>query len=110
VHELAIARQIVDIALESSGGARVRRIVVEVGKLSAVLPDALRFCFDLATEDTAAAGAALEIVETPGRARCRGCGAEIELDRPFGTCACGATELDWLAGDQLRVTAMEVED
>jgi hydrogenase nickel incorporation protein HypA/HybF len=66
VHELAVTQAIVEAVLERAGEARVLRVVVEIGKLSAVLPDAVRFCFDVCTEDTAAAGAVLEIVELPG--------------------------------------------
>jgi hydrogenase nickel incorporation protein HypA/HybF len=108
MHELGIAEEIVAIVTDRSGGARVTRVVVEIGTLCAVLPDAMRFCFDLATEGTALDGARLEIVETPGLARCRACGGTVKLDRPFGRCACGSTDLDWLAGDDLRITAMEV--
>jgi hydrogenase nickel incorporation protein HypA/HybF len=108
MHELGIVQEVVEIATEASGGAKVTRIVLEVGKLSAVLPDALRFCFDLASQDTVVEGADLEIVEIPGRARCLACGGEVALDRPFGRCGCGGTDLEWLAGDELRIKAMEV--
>jgi hydrogenase nickel incorporation protein HypA/HybF len=108
MHELAIAQQIVEIACEGSRGAPVRRIVVVVGKLSAVLPDALRFCFDLATKETAAEGASLEIVEAPGMARCSVCRADVAMERPFATCACGSTELDWISGEELEVREVVV--
>jgi hydrogenase nickel incorporation protein HypA/HybF len=108
VHELGIVQQVVEIAAEASRGARVRRIVLEIGKLSTVLPDAVRFCFDLAAENTVAEGARLEIIEIPGRARCVACGAEIALEQPFGRCGCGATDLEWLAGDELRIKELEV--
>lgn len=108
MHELAIAQEIVAIVAERTGNARVSRIVVEIGRLCAVVPDALRFCFDLATEGTVAEGARLEIVEIPGLARCRACGGQVILDRPFGRCACGATDLDWLAGEELRIKAVEM--
>jgi hydrogenase nickel incorporation protein HypA/HybF len=81
-------------------------VVVAVGKLSAVLPDALRFCFDLCAEGTSLEGATLEIVEVPGRARCRQCSAEVELERPFGRCACGCSDLEWLSGDELAIREM----
>jgi hydrogenase nickel incorporation protein HypA/HybF len=108
MHELAIVEDILVTVCEASGGARIRRVVVEVGRLTAVLPDAMRFCFELASDGTLAEGATLEIVETPGRARCRACSSELTLDRPFGRCACGGTDLDWLAGDELRIQSMEV--
>jgi hydrogenase nickel incorporation protein HypA/HybF len=109
MHELGITQEIVAIVSEHSRGAKVRRVVLEIGKLSAVLPDAVRFCFELCSEGTAAEGAKLEILETPGRARCRQCGAEVLLERPFGRCACGNTDLEWLSGEELRIKEMEVD-
>lgn len=108
MHELGIAEEVVAIVAARTGGARVTRIVLEIGRLCAVVPDAMRFCFDLATEGTVAEGARLEIVEVPGRGRCRACGADVALERPFGRCGCGGTDLDWLAGDELRVKEIEV--
>jgi hydrogenase nickel incorporation protein HypA/HybF len=108
MHELGIALQVVDALAERSGGARVTRVVLEVGMLTAVLPDSLRFCFELATEGTVVHGAELEIVERPGRARCVACSGELELRRPYGRCACGGTELEWLSGEELRIFEMEV--
>jgi hydrogenase nickel incorporation protein HypA/HybF len=107
VHELAIAEQIVAIACRRPDAARVTRVVVAVGKLAAVSCESLRFCFDAVTADTLAAGALLEIVETPGRARCRVCGGDVVLERPFGRCACGSSDLAWTEGEDLVVREVE---
>jgi hydrogenase nickel incorporation protein HypA/HybF len=109
MHELAIAEQVVAIAEAGGRGARVRRVVVRVGRLAAVMPDALRFCFDAAAADTLVEGARLDIVETPGRARCRVCENELELADAWGSCTCGALDLEWLAGTELEVQELEVE-
>jgi hydrogenase nickel incorporation protein HypA/HybF len=108
VHELGIALEIVDAACERAGGRRVTRVVLELGMLTAVLPDALQFCFDAATEGTLLEGAVLEIRQRPGVARCRACGTEFELVRAFGRCRCGGSALDWLSGEELRIREMEV--
>lgn len=108
MHELGVTAQIVEAVLARADGARVVKVVVEIGKLSAVLPDAVRFCFELCCEGTALEGATLTILEPPGRARCRICGAEVVLDRPFGRCACGSSDLDWIAGEELRIRAIEL--
>ena len=79
MHELgiAMAQDRRDRGAERSGGARVARVVVEIGKLAAVLPDAVRFCFDAAAAGTVVEGATLEIREMPGHsARCRACDGE----------------------------------
>jgi hydrogenase nickel incorporation protein HypA/HybF len=108
MHELGITQEILAIVSEQSRGARVRRVVLEIGKLAAILPDALRFCFEVCSAGTVAEGAELQIHELPGRARCRECGAEVQLDQPFGRCACGSSDLDWLSGEELLIKEMEV--
>ncbi|HYF01113.1 MAG TPA: hydrogenase maturation nickel metallochaperone HypA [Planctomycetota bacterium] len=108
MHEMAVTQEIVDLVCERAGGSRVRRVVVEIGKLSMVVPDAVRFCFELCAEGTALEGAALEIEEPPGRGRCRSCGAETALRTPYDGCACGSPAMEWLSGQALRVREMEV--
>jgi hydrogenase nickel incorporation protein HypA/HybF len=99
---------VVDIATERADGARIERIVLEVGALTAVFPDALQFCFAAATEGTCAAGATLDIVPVAARGECRACGAQVESHDPLGSCECGGRAVDWSSGDQLRIKEMEV--
>src|SRR6266850_2452421 len=108
MHELGITQEIVFIACERAGAARIKRLVVEIGKLSAVLPDSVRFCFDLCSKDTPADGATLEIIATPGLGRCRKCETEVVVEAPFSRCGCGSTDLEWLAGEELKIREMEV--
>ena len=109
MHELAIAMGIVEAACEGAAGGRVRRVTVEVGALTAVLPDALRFCFDAAARDTDAEGASLDIVEREAIADCRSCGASSRFDRFTAVCRCGSADLAWSSGRELRVVELEVE-
>ena len=108
MHELGITQELVAVACERAQGARVTRIVVEVGKLSTVLPDAMRFCFELCTENTLAAGASLEILEIPGRGRCRVCATEVAMHSALVRCECGSTDVEWLAGEELTLKEMEI--
>jgi hydrogenase nickel incorporation protein HypA/HybF len=107
MHELGIAMEIADLAAQRAGDGRVRRVIVDVGQLTAVLPDALAFAWDAAIEGSMLEGAVLEIVVVPGRGKCKACGSEHALTMPFGRCTCG-TELDLIAGEDLRVRALEV--
>ena len=108
MHELSIASSVVEICAEQAHGARVRRVTLEIGQLSAVMPEAIRFCFDVCAKDTALEGATLEIVETPGRAKCLACGATLDVAVPFGQCACGSENLELISGQQLKIRQMEV--
>ena len=48
---------------ERCEGRRVVQVTLVIGALSGVVPDSVRFCFELATAGTPLAGATLEIVE-----------------------------------------------
>jgi hydrogenase nickel incorporation protein HypA/HybF len=108
MHELAIVHGIVESVTARSGGGRIVRIVLEIGELAAVLPDALRFCFDIVAEGTLAEGATLDIRPTEGLGRCRECRRETPMHKLYGQCPCGSTSLELLRGDELRIKEMEV--
>ena len=109
MHELSITRNVVAIVAERSGSERVTRVRLEIGALTAGIPDALRFCFDICAQGTVVEGAVLEIVEIPGRGRCGDCGAETALAALVGRCpACGAGRLRVVAGEELRIKEMEL--
>ncbi|MEH1819937.1 MAG: hydrogenase maturation nickel metallochaperone HypA [Nostoc sp.] len=110
MHELGITQNIVAIVTENAKGAKVQRVLLEIGKLSAIMPDAIRFCFDICTQGTVLAGAKLEIVEIPGLAKCRQCGAEISVDKPYGICNCGSVQLDLITGEELNIKEIEIEE
>ncbi len=107
MHELSLATAVVDACAERAAGARVLRVRVEIGQLAAVLPDSLRFCFEVCARGTAVEGAELEILETPGRAVCDSCGGAVALSSPFGRCDCGGL-LRVVSGEELRVKDMEI--
>jgi hydrogenase nickel incorporation protein HypA/HybF len=108
MHELGITRNIVAIVSEHAKGARVKRVALEIGKLSAVMPDAIRFCFDVCSKDTLLEGAELTIHETPGRGRCETCSEELALDQPFGRCGCGSAQVLCIAGNEMKIKEMEL--
>lgn len=110
MHELGIAQSIVEIACQYANGAKVNSVTVEIGKLSAVMPDAIQFCFEACCVDTIVEGAVLEVIEISGLARCRACGAEVALEQPFGVCDCGSTDLEFIQGNELKVKEIETED
>ncbi|MEB3178678.1 MAG: hydrogenase maturation nickel metallochaperone HypA [Nostocaceae cyanobacterium] len=110
MHELSITQNIVAIVAEHAQGMKVQRVVLEIGKLSAIMPDAIKFCFDVCTQGTILAGSTLEIREIPGLAKCRQCGAAIPLEKPFGVCECGSTQLDLIAGQELKIKEIEIEE
>jgi len=110
MHELGITQNIVAIVTEHAKGNKVQKVVLEIGKLSAIMPDAIRFCFDICTQGTVLQGSTLEIIQITGLAKCRQCGMKIVLDKPFGVCSCGSVQLDLITGEELKIKEIEVEE
>ena len=108
MHELAIAESVVDTVTQRLPDATVTCVHLEIGALSGVVADSIRFCFDLATEGTGLAGARLEITEPPARCRCRACGAEFQPDTPIVLCPCGSADVAVLAGEELKILSVQV--
>ncbi len=108
MHELTIAQSVLETITARTADRQVHAVRLEVGKLSGVSADSLRFCFELAAAGTAVDGAVLDIVEPAGRARCATCAEEFVLDDPILLCACGSSDVRLLAGDELRIISVEV--
>lgn len=109
MHEMGITQSIVAIVTEQAAGRKVMRVTLEIGKLAAIMPDAIRFCFDVVAQGGPLDGAELDIIEVPGRGRCLDCGAEFALTEIFGQCGCGSRRLERLSGEELNIKSMEVE-
>ena len=111
MHELSLAESVVRIASRHAAGRPVARVEVKVGYLRQVVPEALRFAFELVAVGTEVEGAELVLVEVPAAGRCRRCGAESELPGfPLRCAACGGLDLELLRGEELLVDALELED
>jgi len=108
MHELGVTRNIVAIVSEQAGNKQVNRVLLEIGKLSAIMPDAIRFCFDVCSKDTPLENATLQINEIPGLAKCKACGNEFEIKQLFGRCTCGSNDIQCIAGEEMKIKEMEV--
>lgn len=113
MHEMSLAESVLQIIEESARTQhfqQVRGVVLEIGKLAVVEPEAMRFCFDAVMRGTLAEGAALQIIETAGVGRCLACGATVEMEEPYGLCSsCGSPRLQITAGNKMRVKDLTVE-
>ena len=108
MHELAITESVVQAVTDRLPDATVRCVYLEIGPLSGVVPESVRFCFDLVTEGTNLEGASLEISEPPGLCSCRVCGVNFEPVGPIALCPCGSAEVTVLSGQELTITSVQV--
>jgi len=108
VHELSITQSVVTAVTQRMRDAPVRRIRLEVGRLSGIVPDSMRFCFEMVAVGTTCEGADLEIDEPPGRAHCRSCEADFDTGEVLPLCDCGSADIAVLGGTELRIREVEV--
>jgi len=108
MHELSITQNLVAIVEEHAQGQRVKRVTLEIGKLSSVMADAIRFCFGACTENTTLAGAQVEILEPEGEVTYRRCGLEFTVQQLYEVCGCGSASLAVCSGDQLNIKETEL--
>jgi hydrogenase nickel incorporation protein HypA/HybF len=108
MHELAITQSVVDTVLQRTGARPVSVVRLQVGRLTGVVPDAMQFCFEVATEGTPLEGASLEIDQQAGRAHCRSCDADFDLADLLLLCPCGSADVRVLNGRELVVTSVDV--
>ncbi len=98
----------VDAIVDKVGDDTVLAVHLEIGAISGVVVDSIRFCFEIVADGTGLQGARLDIDEPPGQAYCRDCGNEFVLDQPIMLCPCGSADLEVRSGQQLRIVSVEV--
>jgi hydrogenase nickel incorporation protein HypA/HybF len=111
MHELSIATAVLNTALKHADDRRVTVVNVRVGRLRQVVPESLRFYFEIVARDTACEGAVLELVELNARLHCADCDREWSPEIPAFRCPeCGAGDVQITGGHELEVDYIEVEE
>ena len=110
MHELSITQEVVDAIAGRLGDVPVRRVRLEVGRLSGIVPDAMAFCFEVVTAGTPLEGAVLEFDRPSGTAECRACGTAFGTDEMLPLCdGCGSADVAVTGGQGLRIVEVEVD-
>lgn len=113
MHELGIMESALTLAQRyavEKNARRIERVVLRIGALAGVDPEALRFAFDVASRGTVAEGATLEIEPVAAAIFCLSCQKEfVGEDRSFiFTCPdCGDFCGDIRRGRELELSRLE---
>jgi len=125
MHELSIVAAVLDQLselLQQRAGERFTKVALRVGELAGVDVDCLRFGFECSIKDTAWEPLALEIEQVARRQLCPSCAlefgpgdglaeAESIFAAPFTACPrCGEAVTRTIAGEELQIAYVEVED
>ena len=114
MHELSIAASIVETVSQEikwQNLQRVQTIVLRIGALSGVDPEALRFGFEAITTDTPFAKTRLDIEYVPVQGKCRACGRRFTVEDFIFACPiCQSVEIEITAGEELDIAYLEIEE
>ena len=112
MHEMSLAEgvlQLIEDAAREQEFEKVTAVWLEIGQLSGVEVEAMKFCFDAVTRDSVANGARLEIIALPGTGWCMECAVSVPMAEVFGECPkCGGHQMQVTGGTEMRVKELEV--
>lgn len=113
MHEMSLAEGVIQVLEDSArtqGFQRVIKVWLEIGQLSQVEVESMRFCFEAVCKNTIAEGAELVIIATPGRGWCHACGQQFDYRARYEPCPhCQGYQVQMVSGDEMRVKELEVE-
>jgi hydrogenase nickel incorporation protein HypA/HybF len=112
MHEMSISLDTVNLVVESAeqkGYKKVTAVWLEIGALSCIEPDTIKFCFEIAARKTIAEHCKLHIESCAGKAYCFVCEKNVILEQRGHACpSCKGFKLKVMQGDELRVKEIEV--
>lgn len=120
MHELSMADAIVKTVLdaaEKNQAEQILEVTIEVGKLTMLNPEQLRFLLEVLTEDTLLEGSEIIIEEIPVEIECKSCNyiGSTELDDSdhylmIVKCPeCGERDLEVITGRECNVKNIKIE-
>jgi hydrogenase nickel incorporation protein HypA/HybF len=121
MHEISIAGAIVDAVLDAArknDAKKVDEVYIEIGELTALNPDQLKFIFETITRGTMAEGARYNIEVIKPLISCKNCSYNGEIEfferlhffLPVIKCPkCGETDVDITAGRECCVKKIKIE-
>jgi len=113
MHEMSIAQGMIEIIreeMEKCDSSVLKSVRLRIGKMSAIVPDSLAFCFELITEGTDLEGAELFMDIIPLAGLCNECKMEFEIeDYSFECPHCNSTRIKTVSGRELDIVEIVVE-
>ena len=122
MHEMPVTQALLGMALDHANGRRVTDVYLQVGRMSAIVPDTVEVFFDYLSKDTLAEGAKLHFEIVPMEMTCQDCDQQMDLSEWIETrpqtvmqkafergCACGSKNLRVSQGVSFGLTSINVD-
>ncbi|MEW5806408.1 MAG: hydrogenase maturation nickel metallochaperone HypA, partial [Acidobacteriota bacterium] len=90
---------------------KVNTITLKLGEMAGIDREALSFCFEVASKNTCAEGAALNFEMIPLMGKCRACESFFKVkDFVFRCPFCQGIEIEVVSGREIRISHINVHD
>jgi len=114
MHEMGIANSILEAVRTEAlrfPGSHICKVGVRIGELAGVDPDSMSFCFEALVRETDLEPLAIDIEYCSRRHQCRACQRIFPAAMEGARCpSCGGTDSTFVAGDELELSYLEVDD
>ncbi|MEQ1739380.1 MAG: hydrogenase maturation nickel metallochaperone HypA [Methyloglobulus sp.] len=112
MHELSLlenVREILEDHALNQNFSKVTQVTLEIGKLSCVEPEALRFGFDVVMKGSLAENAELIITELNGIGLCQQCQQQMAIETLYDPCDyCGSPVVKIIQGAEMKIKDLVV--
>ena len=113
MHELSIVQNIIEIVIkekQNNSAEKVLKISLKIGDFSNIVPETLRFCFDILKNENNLSQTTLEIENVPLRVRCLACGRISGAKQYSLVCPeCEHPGTEIVSGQELQIESIEIE-
>jgi hydrogenase nickel incorporation protein HypA/HybF len=112
MHEWTIAQSIVELSEEAAAKEKadtIQRVHLEIGTLSGVVLDTLKFALEFAVKKTKLKDALIDYSVINGKAICHSCNLEFETADLLAVCPnCKLADFKIVDGKQLRIKSLTI--
>ena len=113
MHELAIARHLLELTLEhaeESKATEIHQINIVIGQLSSFVDESIQFYWDMFSADTLAEGATLNFSYVPMELTCGECQHTFSPQELTFLCPqCKSNRVQVTGGDQCYLESIDIE-
>lgn len=113
MHEMTIATSILDIIEETVRNYnfnQIKEIRLEIGVLSGVEIESLKFCLDVILKNSIAAKSKIIFERPLGQGRCLKCNEIVSIESFYDCCnKCGNYSLQVISGNEMRVKDLLID-
>ena len=113
MHEVSIVESLIDILKDTArenGLSKITRITLRIGQMRQIVPEAMKFAFEVVGKGTVAEGAEIIMNTVPTRAQCNRCAERFPVDDYCFLCpSCGGIDVAVVEGKELFIDSLEGE-